>query len=141
MEKWYGSAAVCINESGELLMVLQGRPEERKTWSIPSGGKEPYETFEECCLREVEEETGYQAEIIQELTVKKGSYDDLHIEYEIHYFLVKIIGGQRLFNDPDNLIYDIAWKNREEIKKLSLSYPEDMDYLLDYISTVIKKKA
>ena len=141
MEKWYGSAAVCMNEDGELLMVLQGRPEERKTWSIPSGGKEPYETFEECCLREVEEETGYQAEIIQELTVKKGSYDDLHIEYEIHYFLVKKIGGQRLFNDPDNLIYDIAWKNREEIKTLSLSYPEDMDYLLDYISTVIKKKA
>ena len=140
MEKWYGSAAVCMNEDGELLMVLQGRPEERKTWSIPSGGKEQNETYEKCCIREVEEETGYQAEIIQELTVKKGSYDDLHIEYEIHYFLVKKIGGQRLFNDPDNLIYDIAWKNSEEIKTLSLSYPEDMDYLLNYISAAIEKK-
>ena len=140
MEKWYGSAAVCMNEDGELLMVLQGRPEERKTWSIPSGGKEQYETFEDCCIREVKEETGYQAEIIQELTVKKGSYEDLYIEYEIHYFLVKKIGGQRLFNDPDNLIYDIAWKNSEEIKTLSLSYPEDMDYLLNYISAAIEKK-
>ncbi|PQD95631.1 DNA mismatch repair protein MutT [Pradoshia eiseniae] len=140
MEKWYGSAAVCMNEHGELLMVLQGRPEERKTWSIPSGGKEQDETFEECCIREVKEETGYLADIIQELTVKKGSYDDLHIAYEIHYFLVKMIEGHRLFNDPDNLIHDIAWKSGEEIKTLSLSYPEDRDYLLNYISAAIEKK-
>ena len=133
MRKWFGSSAVCINEKDELLMVLQGKPEEKKTWAIPSGGKELHESFEACCLREMEEETGYIAEIIEELKVKKGRYDHLNISFEIHYFLVKIIGGKRSFQDPDDLIYDIAWKKVEDIKSLALSFPEDRDYLVDYI--------
>jgi aminoglycoside 6'-N-acetyltransferase len=40
MQKWFGSSGVCINENGELLMVLQGKPEEDKKWSVPSGGQE-----------------------------------------------------------------------------------------------------
>ncbi|PFM45737.1 hypothetical protein COC59_24845 [Bacillus cereus] len=49
---------VCINESGQLLMVLQGKPEKKKMWSIPSGGKEQRETLEECCIREIKEKNG-----------------------------------------------------------------------------------
>jgi len=52
MEKWFGSSGVCINDNNELLMVLQGKPEEEKTWTVPSGGLENNETYEACCLRE-----------------------------------------------------------------------------------------
>jgi ADP-ribose pyrophosphatase YjhB (NUDIX family)/lysophospholipase L1-like esterase len=134
VQKWYGSSGVCINENGELLMVLQGKPEEKKTWSIPSGGKELNETFQECCVREIEEETGYIAKIIEEIRVKSGRYEDLNISFEAHYFLVKIVGGKRNFQDPDNLIYDIGWKNVKEIMTLELSYPEDRDFLIDLIT-------
>jgi ADP-ribose pyrophosphatase YjhB (NUDIX family) len=138
VQKWYGSSGVCINENGELLMVLQGKPEEKKTWSIPSGGKELNETFQECCVREIEEETGYIAKIIEEIRVKSGRYEDLNISFEAHYFLVKIVGGKRNFQDPDNLIYDIDWKNVEEIITLELSYPEDRDFLIDLITKEYK---
>ncbi len=134
MEKWFGSSAVCINENDELLMVLQGKSEEKKTWSIPSGGKDHHESFQECCMREMEEETGYIAEVMDELKVKTGRYDDLHISFEIHYFSVKITGGKRSIQDPDNLIHDIAWKNIAELKSLDLTYPEDRDYLVTYIT-------
>jgi hypothetical protein len=40
MEKWFGAAGKCLNNNTELLMVLQGKTEEVKTWSIPSGGLE-----------------------------------------------------------------------------------------------------
>ena len=30
MQQWFGSSGVCINEHGQLLMVLQGKPEEKK---------------------------------------------------------------------------------------------------------------
>lgn len=30
MNKWTGSAGICINEEGKLLMVLQGAPDEEK---------------------------------------------------------------------------------------------------------------
>jgi ADP-ribose pyrophosphatase YjhB (NUDIX family) len=138
VQKWFGSSGVCINENGELLMVLQGKPEEKKTWCIPSGGKEHNETFQECCIREIEEETGYIAKIAEEIKVKRGSYEGLNISFEVHYFLVKIVGGKKNFQDPDDLIYDIGWKNVEEITALELSYPEDRDFLIDFITKKYK---
>ena len=54
-------------------MVLQGKQEEEKKWSVPSGGRFPNETFDECCKREVYEETGLIIEVKQELFVKKSS--------------------------------------------------------------------
>jgi len=94
VQKWFGSAAICINEFGELLMVLQGKPEEEKTWSVPSGRQEENETFEECCVRELKEETGYIAEVVNELKVKKGFYNEINVSFEVHYFLVNIVGGE-----------------------------------------------
>lgn len=60
MNKWVGAAGVCVNSDGQLLMVLQGKPEEEKRWSVPSGGIEQGEALEDCCIREVYEETGYR---------------------------------------------------------------------------------
>jgi hypothetical protein len=69
--------------------------------------------------------------------VKTGSYEELNVTFEVHYFLVIKVGGKRNIQDPDNLIYDIAWKNVEELETLELSFPEDRDFLIDYIK---KKK-
>ncbi|MBP2078798.1 NUDIX hydrolase [Oceanobacillus polygoni] len=133
MEKWFGSSGVCINEEGQLLMILQGKPEEKKAWSVPSGGKEKNESFQACCIREVEEETGYMVEVVDKIKQKKGSYKENNISFEVHYFLVRIIGGERKIQDPDNLIYDIAWKDVEELKTIDLSFPEDRDFLISYM--------
>jgi 8-oxo-dGTP diphosphatase len=46
---WRGAAGVCINENGQLFMVLQGKPD--------------HETFEQCVIREFKEETGYDVKI------------------------------------------------------------------------------
>lgn len=38
MKRWIGTAAICMNEKNEFLMVLQGKVNEEKRWSVPSGG-------------------------------------------------------------------------------------------------------
>ncbi|MFA1820176.1 NUDIX hydrolase [Virgibacillus oceani] len=134
MKQWSGSAGVCVNENAELLMILQGKPEEKKKWSIPSGGREKGETFEECCIREVEEETGYIVKVVEKIKLKRARYDYWNTVAEVHYFLVQIVGGNRNFQDPDQLIYDIAWKTINEIKTIDLSFPEDRELLIDYIT-------
>ncbi|WP_088070948.1 NUDIX hydrolase [Gottfriedia luciferensis] len=132
MEKWIGASGVCINRNAQILMVLQGKPEEKKVWSVPSGGLEKNETIEECCIREIFEETGYEAEIVKRLFVKEGvSYG---FEVEVHYFEVKVVGGNAKIQDPDQLIYDIAWKSADEIKDLELSFPEDRNLLIELIN-------
>lgn len=135
METWYGAAGICVNEHSELLMVLEGTTEEDGKWSIPTGGLEKDESFEECVLREIEEETGYTAEILSKIKVKKGVYKHLNLAYEVHYFAVKIIGGGAKIQDPDELIRDIAWKPAEEVSMLELSYPEDRSELLTFLTS------
>ncbi|MFJ7667070.1 NUDIX hydrolase [Lysinibacillus sp. NPDC097195] len=133
MDQWFGSSGICINEQNELLMVLQGKPEEEKTWTVPSGGLEPNETYEACCLREFQEETGFIVEIVDEIKKKQGKVSTYNIAIEVQYFLVKIIGGERTIQDPDNLIYDIAWKTLEDLKTMHLSFPEDRAFLMHYM--------
>jgi ADP-ribose pyrophosphatase YjhB (NUDIX family) len=133
LKTWYGSAGVCINDNSEILMVLQGTPEETKKWSIPSGGREENETFEECCKREIEEETGYIVEIAKELQTKIGIDEEEQFKYEVHYFLAKVVGGSRKNQDPDKLIYDIRWISLDTLQTLELSFPEDRRYLIALI--------
>jgi 8-oxo-dGTP pyrophosphatase MutT (NUDIX family) len=130
MDKWLGSAAVCVVD-GKVLMVKQGKPEERKQWSIPSGGKEPDETYEECCCREVFEETGYQIKVVNHLFEKTGK--TFGISVHVHYFEAKIVGGKPVIQDPDGLIYEIAWKSIDDLKTLDMSFPEDRQFLIDFI--------
>ena len=130
MELWEGSAAVCINENGEILMVKQGKEHEEKRWAVPAGGKEINETFEECCLREVFEETGYEVKITRELFMKTGK--SFGIEVNVQYFEVIIIGGEPQIQDPDGLIHEIAWKKVSEMKEEDFGFPEDREFLLRF---------
>lgn len=134
MNIWKGAAGVCINDQGELLMVLQGKPHEEKKWSVPAGGLETGETIEECCIREMAEETGYIVEVGAKIYVK----EQLGTEYdrvEVHYFQTTIIGGEMKIQDPDGLIYEIAWKSLEELKTLDLGFPEDREFLIRLVET------
>ncbi|WP_281975714.1 NUDIX hydrolase [Halobacillus litoralis] len=129
MNRWCGASGVCFNDRNELLMVLQGKPKEEKKWTIPSGGMEGFESFEECCKREVSEETGYIVEVIEKIKVKEGTYVEAGIEYEVHYFSVRAIGGEMRIQDPDELIHEIKWVSKDELEELNLSFPEDLDFL------------
>ncbi|WP_396135997.1 NUDIX hydrolase [Bacillus sp. NEB1478] len=128
---WEGASCICMRE-GKLLMVLQGKPEEEKLWSIPSGGKEPGESLEDCCLREVWEETGYRVIIKKKLHKKEGV--SFGIQYKVQYFLADIESGSPVIQDPDGLIYDIKWVSLEELEQFSLSFPEDRELLVSMLS-------
>lgn len=126
---WKGAAGVCINEDNKLLMVLQAAPDEEPKWTVPSGGVEGNETFEECCIREFEEETGLKVEVVSKLQDKKGLNAQFGISYELQYFQVRVISGELTVQDPDELILDIAWKSVAELEELDMSYPDDLEFL------------
>jgi len=129
MFKWQGAAGICINENKEILMVLQAAPDEEKKWTVPSGTLEEGETFEECCIREFWEETGFTIGTTEGVHTKSGVISEHGISYHVEYFLVKIVSGEITIQDPDEFIHEIAWKTIEEIKALPLAYPEDIHIL------------
>ncbi|MFF2176747.1 NUDIX hydrolase [Lysinibacillus sp. NPDC058147] len=124
MVKWQGAAGICLNEDNQLLMVLQGTKEEVKTWAVPSGGIEATENFEACCIREVFEETGFVVDIVSEVLHKNNDV------VEVRYFETIIKGGQMTIHDPDELIYEVAWKSKEDLLGITLTFPEDRQFLL-----------
>ncbi|MBP1989612.1 ADP-ribose pyrophosphatase YjhB (NUDIX family) [Paenibacillus eucommiae] len=65
---WVGSAAVCVNDKKQILMI-QGK--DLVEWAVPSGGLEENESLEDCCVREVKEETGYDVQIIKNSSLRK----------------------------------------------------------------------
>ncbi|MUV38808.1 Glycerol-1-phosphatase [Lentibacillus sp. JNUCC-1] len=125
MKSWSGSAAVCFNENGELLMVRAFGSDE---WAVPSGGIEEGETPECCCIREVKEETGYDVEVIEELKIKEVTIQG--IEVKTYYFRVEKNGESDGFEDPDGIIAETDWKSTDEIKVLKHAYPDDRGFLL-----------
>ncbi|MGE7934783.1 NUDIX hydrolase [Viridibacillus arvi] len=105
MKEWFGSAAICINETKEVLMVKSINSE---AWAFPSGGIEQGETPEECCIREVKEETGYYIVIEDSLFIKETEIKDYRVK--TYYFKVKKTGESVVINYPDNIIVDAPWK-------------------------------
>jgi len=132
---WRGSAAICINEKNEILMVAQEKPNEPELWSVPSGGVKENETFEDCCIREVFEEMGYIIKVITKVIERNTT--TYGVDVHIKYFEAEIIGGGRTFQDPDGLILDICWKPISQINDLKLMFEDEREILLNYIKAKI----
>lgn len=127
MANWKGAAGVCVNERNEILLVLMKAPEEDSKWSVPASGLEAGETLEQCCEREFLEVTGLKVKAGELLKTRDGNYEDAAVSFDLHYFRVEVTGGELIIPKDDFLIEDIAWKSIEEIEKLDLAYPDDLE--------------
>ncbi|MEI5908029.1 NUDIX hydrolase [Bacillus spongiae] len=126
MKEWFGSAAVCMNEKNELLMV---RSIGSEAWAVPSGGIEVGETAEECCKREVKEETGYEVEIINRLFIKETEIKGIQVK--TFYFKVRKMSRIHGIMDPDDTIIAAEWKTLCDVQKINHAYPEDKEFLIN----------
>jgi len=54
------SCCVVVNEGNEVLLVLR---EDFRIWTLPGGGVDPNESWEQAAIRETLEETGYEVMI------------------------------------------------------------------------------
>lgn len=70
--------------------LLLSREEISDWWLIPGGGLEEGEDLPSCCVREVEEETGYLVEPIGQFLVMEEFYEEWR--YVSHYFVCELCG-------------------------------------------------
>lgn len=76
-----------IVENGKILLSHEMNT---GVYMSPGGGIEAGETKEDCCVREVREETGFEVKPLKHfLTVNEYCYDTLYIA---HYFLCEVTG-------------------------------------------------
>lgn len=106
--------------------VLIGRLDRRGRllWSLPKGHVEEGETREQTALREVAEETGVRAGVLEPL----GSIDywfiaeGSRIHKTVHHFLLEWRSGE--LSDEDAEVTEVAWVPIVELPA-RLAYPDE----------------
>jgi len=118
-----GGVIVDTDAKGKMLVALIHRPH-REDWSFPKGKLDPGETFEECALREVVEETGLTCRLdrfvgVTEYTHRKGR------PKIVAYWLMSVESGEFTVNDEAD---EIRWCTIKEAMKLA-TYDRDIELL------------
>jgi len=113
-----------LASDGSAKVVLIGRLQRRRKqleWCVPKGHPEGGETLEQAAIREVFEETGIEAEIIELL----GSIDyefytpDKLISKTVHHYLLRQTGGElNVADDPDQEAVDAQWFELSELNNV-----------------------
>ncbi len=101
-------------EDGVALAACIGRRNRagRLEWCLPKGHIEGEETPEEAAIREVAEETGITAEVIQPIGVIDYWFtgDDRRVHKVVHHYLLEAKGGYiTTENDPDREAEVAEW--------------------------------
>jgi 8-oxo-dGTP diphosphatase len=111
------------DDDGPLELVVVHRPR-YDDWSLPKGKLDPGETWEECALREVEEEVGLRCRLGDELP--PVSYRDNKGRAKVvRYWLMEPEDGDAPFR-PNDEVDDMRWVDPDEAAAL-LTYPHDAE--------------
>lgn len=122
------AGGLVVNGKGEWLMILR-----RGHWDLPKGKLDEGETLERCAVREVVEETGIPEPTLGErICTTYHTFKDYghHILKESHWYRMSVEGVPDLIPQTEEDITDIAWLDREGVRKASeKAYPSILDVL------------
>lgn len=117
------AGGVVENERGEWLMIHRN-----DRWDLPKGHLEPNEELAVCAAREIEEETGVQAEVVAPICQTQHAYYFPPTErWELkttHWYHLATVGRGRIMPQTEEGIDDVAWFDAEGVEKaLQSTYP------------------
>ncbi len=117
--------ALCVDEAGRILLcrmapsIITG-----EVWTLPGGGLHFGESPETAVLRELDEETGQEGEVVRLVEVsdnllrlesRPGTVHAIRIVYR-----VQVTGGQ-LRDEPEGTTDACAWFTIDEAEQLNLN--------------------
>ena len=122
-ETSYGG--VVVRDGQVLVITPAGRPQVR---TLPKGGAHPGETAEATAAREVREETGVHARVVEPLGDVEYWYrrGGLRVFKTVGFYLCQYVSGDTA--DHDHEVDDARWMPLEEART-ALSYPGEREMI------------
>jgi len=133
--------AVIIRE-GKVLLNRCRHSDGREYYDLPGGGQEQFEPLEDAVRREVMEETGYTVDKMRFAAVAEDIYldEDIRRDYPdyshrvFHIFAASISDAPR--KEPTEVDWGMeksVWVDIGDVKKLSMTFPDRLDELIENI--------
>ncbi len=110
-----------VIKDGKVLLTYE---QNKDVYMSPGGGREGEESFEDCCIRELKEESGYDVIPFEPfLTINEYCFDTC---YEAHYFLCEITGEGEQSLTPTEIDHGVCprWLPIEEAIEIFSHYDE-----------------
>ncbi|MFM1994606.1 MAG: hypothetical protein RLZZ610_123 [Actinomycetota bacterium] len=109
-----------ISKSDPNLVALMARFNRggKLEWCIPKGHLEQGETKEQAAVREVFEETGLEAEILESLGEVSYQFiqDGAKVSKTVHVYLMQQVGGELSFDkDPHKEASELEWVQASQL--------------------------
>lgn len=110
-------------EEARVLLIERGKEPFEGAWALPGGFVEVGETVEQACVRELEEETGIEAEILQLVGVYSHPKRDPRGHVVSTPFLVRRAdsGSQREAQAGDDAA-DASWFDLEDLPEIAFDH-------------------
>ena len=125
MRKEFSAGGIVFNSEGKVLVTQHSQ---NHHWSFPKGLIDPGQTTEEAAIREVKEEGGVEAEIIDKIGYNKYvyTYEGEKIFKVVTYFLMKYLSGDP--KDHDWEVSEANWYTVEDALN-QLTFSQDKGLL------------
>lgn len=105
------AGGVVFGPDDQIVLLATASPSGKVRWSLPKGALEDNETNDQAALREVREETGLDAQILEPVGVIEYWFvwkpDEIRYHKYVHYFAMRMTGGD--FSRRDQEADDVAW--------------------------------
>ncbi len=106
MKREFSAGGIVFNDKGQVLLTKHSQ---NKHWSFPKGLIDPGQTSQEAAIREVREEGGIKAEIVDKVGYSKYVYtlNGEKIFKVVTYFLMRYKAGD--IKDHDWEVEEAGW--------------------------------
>jgi len=128
MASEFSAGGVVVNDAHEVIVIVPTRraADGSKVLALPKGHPDGGESALDAALREVREETGVVAELVESLGQVRYWYqrDGRRISKVVEFFLLRYVEGD--LADHDHEVEDARWVPAEEAAR-TLSYAGERD--------------